>query len=124
MTVTVSGPLFDGRALRTAAVMTDEIVDSVAQDAFDEVGAALDAFLKNPTGYYESRIAVDRTRDGNIVHDSGVIYGPWLAGVSSRNERSRFKGYAHWQRARQRTQARVASTSAPIVSKRVREMNR
>lgn len=123
MTVTTTGPLFDGRAQRTAKVMVDEITDELAQEAFEEVGAALDVMLKNPTGYYESQITVDRSRDTAVVHDSGVVYGPWLAGVSSRNQSSRFKGYTHWRRAVQRTQASVERVSQPIVRRRVAEMN-
>lgn len=121
--VTVTGPLFNGRALHQAGLMTRDVVDAAAQEVFHEVGAALDAMLKNPTGYYESRITVDRSRDTAVVHDQGVIYGPWLAGVSSLNEKSRFKGYPHWQRARQRTQAKVPQIAAPIVTRRVRGMN-
>ena len=122
--VTISGPLFDGRALRAAAVMTEEIIRDVGQEAFHEVGIALDAVLKHPTGYYESQITTDRTTSGVLVHDSGVIYGPWLAGVGSRNETSRFKGYSHWLRARQRTQNRVRSIARPVVRKHVARMNR
>ncbi len=33
-----------------------------------------------------------------IIWDSGVVYGPWLEGVSSRNERSRFKGYGMFRK--------------------------
>ncbi len=118
-----SGPLFDGRALRLTSVMSDEIAEVVAQKAFEEVGAALGAVLKNPTGYYESRITVDRQRsDMFVVHDQGVFYGPWLAGVSSLNATSRFKGYAHWMRAKQRTEANVAGIAAPVVTKRIRQM--
>ena len=36
-----------------------------------------------------------------IIHDSHVIYGPWLEGVSSRNETTRFKGYAMFRNAKQ-----------------------
>jgi len=39
-----------------------------------------------------------------IIHDSHVIYGPWLEGVSSRNQASRFKGYALWRRTRDKLQ--------------------
>ena len=33
------------------------------------------------------------------IHDSLVVYGPWLEGVSSRNQRSRFKGYHMFRNA-------------------------
>ena len=43
------------------------------------------------------------------VHDSNVVYGPWLEGVSSRNQQTRFKGYAMFRNARQQLD-RIAVT--------------
>ncbi len=123
--VTVTGSLTNGKALRQSSLMTAEIVNDTAQEVFDQVGAALDVMLKNPTGYYESRITVSRVRGSDaVVHDQGVVYGPWLAGVSSRNNASRFKGYAHWRRATQLTQAKVVQIAAPSIRKHVKVMNR
>lgn len=122
--VTMTGPAFDGRAKRTADVMTDEIEVAVGEEAFDMVHLELDLHLRNPTGYYESQVVVDRARGDVVVHDSGVVYGPWLEGVSSRNERSRFKGYASFRRATQRVQGQVGQIAAPIVTRRVAGMNR
>lgn len=121
--VTATGPVCDGRAITHVSHMTEEIVRDVGQDAVHQVGAALDTVLKNPTGYYESQITIDLAQTTAVVHDAGVVYGPWLAGVSSRNDRSRFKGYAHWQRARQRTQRNVPAVARPVVAKHVRKMN-
>ena len=122
-TASSTGPLFNGSALRQSAAMVEEIVEDVANDAFREVQAALGASLQNPTGFYESRIAIDRTRTNAVVHDSGVVYGPWLAGVSSRNATSRFKGYAHWMQAKQRAERNIPQTTARTVRTRVRNMN-
>ena len=124
MTARATGPLFDGRALRIADKMNDDINDAVAQEAFEQVGAALNVVLRNPTGFYQSRIAIRRARGSAVVDDSGVVYGPWLAGVSSRNQTTRFKGYAHWRRATQRTQTKVKRIADPIVRRHVKAMNR
>ncbi len=124
MTTRATGPLFDGRALRIADRMSDDIIDAVAEEAFEQVGAALNVVLRNPTGFYQSRIAIRRARGSAVVDDSGVVYGPWLAGVSSRNQTSRFKGYAHWRRATQRTERLVGQTANPIVRRHVKAMNR
>jgi hypothetical protein len=122
--VTATGPIVDGRALREATKMTEEVVNDVAQHAFERVGIALDTVLKHPTGYYESQITVDRAMGAEaVVHDQGVIYGPWLAGVGSRNAASRFKGYTHWRRATQHTQRNVLQIAAPTVAKSTRKMN-
>jgi len=124
MTTRATGSLFDGRALRIVDKMSTDINEAVAQEAFEEVGAALDVMLKNPTGFYESRITIKRVRDSFVVNDSGVVYGPWLAGVSSRNNASRFKGYTHWRQATQRTQTRVGKIAKPLVRRHVKAMNR
>lgn len=35
------------------------------------------------------------------IHDSGVVYGPWLEGTSSRNKTTRFKGYSSFRKVKQ-----------------------
>ena len=124
MTVRATGPLFDGRALRVADKMSDDINEATAQEASEQVDAALNVVLRNPTGFYQSRIRIRRARGSVVVDDSGVVYGPWLAGVSSRNQTTRFKGYAHWRQATQRTETRVTRIADPIVRRHVKAMNR
>jgi hypothetical protein len=91
--VQLSGPLFDGTAEKALDDIADGATLEVAQEAFKRVRARLRSVLKNPTGYYESRVQVSNTSNGNTVDDGGVIYGPWLEGVGSRNSSTRFKGY-------------------------------
>jgi hypothetical protein len=91
--VTFSGPLWDGRARRAIGDFLDAAAEEVAQQGVNEVKQMLGGVLKNPTGYYERHITTDRQQNGIATTDSGVIYGPWLEGVSSRNQTSRFKGY-------------------------------
>jgi len=43
------------------------------------------------------------------IHDSGVVYGPWLEGTSSRNQTTRFKGYASFRRVKQWLEKGIAS---------------
>ena len=74
--------------------------------------------LQHPTGRYESSIQTSIQSDSNLVTDGGMVYGPWLAGTSSRNDRSRFKGYQHWRRATQRLQER----SSEIVDKTLSDL--
>ena len=64
------------------------------------------SLVQHPTGHYESRIDY-RVVTRNVgaayteLHDSGVIYGPWLEGISRRNRVSRFKGYASFRKSLQ-----------------------
>jgi hypothetical protein len=90
------GPLFDNRAALAAAGYVEEIEQVIAEVGVQKVKVALGPFLKHPTGYYMSQLQASRAFDGWEIHDGGVVYGPWLAGVGSRNRTTRFKGYRHW----------------------------
>lgn len=115
--VTLSGPLFDGRA---PIIMDDYMkanLDRIADLAEDAVQQELDVVLVNPTGFYRSQIKAERrtgtgrTHYDVVVHDSGVVYGPWLAGTGSRNAPvTRFKGYTHWRKAAQRIEKLAKDT--------------
>ena len=115
--VTLSGPLFDGRA---PIIMDDYMkanLDRIGDLAEDAVQQELDVVLVNPTGFYRSQIKAERrtgtgrTHYDVVVHDSGVVYGPWLAGTGSRNAPvTRFKGYTHWRKAAQRIEKLAKDT--------------
>lgn len=96
-----SGPLFDGGARRAAANYAEELDAELADEGQRLVVQYLHKFLRNPTGYYVSRVRVEQRGTAHQVTDSGVVYGPWLAGVSERNRATRFKGYRHWRLAQQ-----------------------
>jgi hypothetical protein len=122
MTVDTSGPIFDGRARRVLDKLETEMTETVADKALTEVTHRLAEVLKNPTGTYVSRLQVERAGEDRKVTDGGVVYGPWLAGVSSRNQTSRFKGYTHWRRATQTAQSKVDEWTRMVVERRVREL--
>ncbi len=123
--VTATGPLFDGRALRALDRLETDLVETVSDQGEVDVRQFLDSALRNPTGFYQSRIKSDRVaRDRYQVSDGGVVYGPWLEGVSSRNKASTFKGYSHFRRVAQRLQRNVVRVTRPVVRRRVGQMNR
>jgi hypothetical protein len=102
-----SGPIFDGRAAAAAHAFVAESERVIAAKGSDMVKHNLRAVLRHPTGYYESRVSAH----GNVVQDGGVIYGPWLEGVGSRNSPvTRFPGYFTFRRTTQELRAR----SVPI----------
>lgn len=105
------GPMFDGRTAAAMHTYRDEISLRIAEEGEKLIRQRLKVVLQHPTGYYESRISVDRAGDGYRVSDGGVIYGPWLEGVGSRNSPvTRFPGYATFRRTK------------PLVDKRAREI--
>lgn len=103
----ITGPLFDGRAIRAADGLSVGIEDRAGQLIVNDVKAVLDVSVQNPTGNYERHIRTERQQNDLSVNDSGIIYGPWLEGISSRNVSTRFKGYAAFRKAFQSSQAKV-----------------
>lgn len=74
--------------------MFTDMQTDVAAHASAQVHTILNAKIRKPTPYYETQITTERQVDDLVVHDRGVIYGPWLEGTGSRNfPVTRFKGY-------------------------------
>lgn len=92
--VDTRGPLTDGRANMIMRRYADAVENRTAETAYDLVRFYLDANLRNPTPYYELQVRIERAGGNPRVTDGGVIYGPWLEGVGSRNAPvTRFPGY-------------------------------
>lgn len=98
------GPIFDRMADREIDAFLEQAKDDVAAQAHANVAMFLNAQIRNPTPYYETQIITQRAGADRIVHDRGIIYGPWLEGVGSRNRTTRFKGYASFRKAFQQTE--------------------
>lgn len=95
-----TGPLFNGRLAHSLHMVIDEAEQEIATLGADHLRGDLGAPpFKNPTGWYKSHITPKKLGPFWAIQDSGVPYGPWLAGTSRRNRISRFKGYHHWRRA-------------------------
>jgi hypothetical protein len=103
----VSGPVFDGRAAQAAADFTEQVKEDVAAQGYANVMTNLNASIRHPTPYYETQITTSRHGDALVVNDRGIIYGPWLEGVGSRNKTTRFKGYFSFRRATQELRGQV-----------------
>lgn len=101
--VTRTGPVFDGTAEAEAGRFVTELEQEVAELGVDLVRTQLDRVLRNPSGYYRSKV----TYTGNRIHDSRVIYGPWLEGIDRRNRTTRFKGYSTFRLVSQKLDAEV-----------------
>lgn len=117
-----SGPLFNGEAQKAIEDFQVDAEETIGDYAVNEIQSELGKVLKNPTGYYKSKIVTDRQSDDNRVHDSGVVYGPWLEGVGSKNKSSRFKGYATFRRVTQRLNTQAASVAQRVLPKYLERM--
>lgn len=97
-----SGPWATGRVRRALHDYSDDVEYQVARRGEQMVDARLRQVLRHPTGYYQSKITVDRTSGGRyMVHDQRVVYGPWLEGTGSRNAPvTVFPGYFTFRRTK------------------------
>jgi hypothetical protein len=88
-----AGPMMSQGASGIVRNTLDEACREVIQTASAGVHTILNARIKHPTPYYETQITVETMPGTYIVHDRGIVYGPWLEGTSGRNQVTRFKGY-------------------------------
>jgi hypothetical protein len=98
--VTFHGPFFDERGQHFADELKEKGLREVAAQGYSDVMHHLNRSIRHPTPYYETQITVTADPpDVKRINDRGVIYGPWLEGVGSRNRTTRFKGYFSFRRA-------------------------
>lgn len=105
--MTAKGPVFDGRAERYTQDFTRQAGREVANEGRGTVLAEFSKDAQHPTGRYARSLHVVRYSSRHEVTDGGMVYGPWLAGASSRNKKTRFKGYTFWRRSTQLLQRRT-----------------
>lgn len=95
----------------------------VAAEGEEDVRAQLGRVLKHPTGYYEAHITTIRRGLTRVIHDGGVIYGPWLEGTGSRNfPVTRFKGYSTFRRVKQALQVKALPIAERALPSYLRRM--
>jgi len=122
--VDAHGPLFTGQLQRQIPHALFEAQQEVATVGADHLRGDLGRppFIK-PTGWYRSHITPKLLGALWTIWDSGVVYGPWLAGTSTRNHTSRFKGYAHWRRAIAHTNRIARPITEKIIARNLRGMS-
>jgi hypothetical protein len=102
-----NGPLFDMRARRAFSDFRDELEEESAEWALDHIKGTYHTHFKNPTGYYESNVRLKNSSEVWDGGQGGPVYGPWLEGVSDRNNATRFKGYHAFRKAAQALDRRI-----------------
>lgn len=113
--VELSGPIFDARAQRVVDAMLDDAAQAVAERAQNDVRETIQSKAVRRTGNYERHVQIDRAGNDRQVNDGGIVYGPWLEGVSRRNHSTRFRGYAQFRRATQQLAGRTGEIAEPAV---------
>lgn len=111
------GPMFNGKTAAALHTYSDQVGYKVATYAEDQIQARLGQVLQHPTGYYQSKVTVERAGSGYRVTDQGVIYGPWLEGTSSRNQTTSFKGYQTFRRTKAIVDQKAPGIAAELLGR-------
>jgi hypothetical protein len=111
------------RARRAFADMRDELEHDLAEYTLGQVRSSFHDHFRQPTGYYESHVHISNASSGLEVTDGGWAgpkYGPWLEGVGSRNQTTRFKGYHAFRNAAIKAQQRAEAMGYRLFEERYR----
>lgn len=113
--VTYQGPVFGSTPEMMGLVLATRLMDRIAAFAIEDVHKRLDDDIRYPTPFYETQVRISNSSTSRMIHDNGVIYGPWLEGVSHMNALTPFKGYHSFRNACQHT----IESLGPIISSEV-----
>jgi len=135
-----SGPLFDGGADRAVRDYCRDVERRLAEEAARRVRLYLPTQYKylhgtgevpRPEvdrgagpGYYASQVHAEASIEQYRVTDSGVIYGPWLEGVSERNMAYRFPGYHAFRKIASEMNRESGELAEEILPPYLERMNR
>lgn len=112
------GPMFNGKMAAALGTYSDQVEYKIATYAEDLVQQRLASSLQNPTGYYQSKVTVERAGTGYRLWDQGVVYGPWLEGTGSRNAPvTSFAGYSSFRRAKAMTNQKAPQIAAELLAR-------
>jgi hypothetical protein len=120
--------MFDVRAQRYVDQMLTEVKQEVGDYGLFLWQMNLEGSLRNQTGRYMASTQVVWRDQDRVVNDgwpqSGVVYGPWLEGVGSRNSPvTRFPGYFAMRRAASALFPKVKRIGQPFVDKCIGRIN-
>lgn len=105
--MSTSGPLFTKRLDASVEAAVRRAETKLADAGVALVRNVVRSSAQRRTGRYERAVRNTRTAGSSQVNDGGIVYGPWLEGVSRRNATTSFKGYAPYRKAAQQLEKRA-----------------
>lgn len=116
------GALFTTQAHRLFEEFEEDLEEEGAEWALRHIKRTFHTHFQQPTGYYEANVRIHNTTSGQEVWDGGYagpVYGPWLEGVGSRNNTTRFKGYHAFRNAAAALEVRIESLGDRLLYRNV-----
>ena len=133
--IEMKGPILEGksgRVLRREATRMIRTLVELGEQRLDQVlrprpgGVFLSVTEARPgkssTGHYRRSVSGTVQELHGRIDDGNVVYGPWLEGVGSRNQTTRFKGYASFRRTAQWLQKQVNGVARKAMGRLVRSL--
>jgi len=123
------GPLFSGVAEAELAAAVLAVQEEVASYAEFQWQMNMTESFQNPSEppRYQSHVNILKRGGDLVVNDgypgSGLVYGPWLEGIGSRNASTRFKGYFALRRAANSVAQKTAAIAKPIIDAFITKAN-
>lgn len=125
--IRTSGPFFDARRTRFTTEFCEDLAREVAETAEDLWIGGMKRSFKDPTPIYWNTTRIENHGKLVVVNDGGrtggLVYGPWLEGVGSRNKTTRFKGYFNLRKAAQKARGEIKKAAAVLLPGYYRRMN-
>ena len=133
--VEITGALFKGTAPSVLRKVTNSAVEELLEEGqgflFETLRprpagvykTAQEAGRNASTGNYRRNVQASVQNLSGTLSDGGVLYGPWLEGVSSRNKSTRFPGYFSFRKAQQYMDKKSEKVLNKYMAKFARKMN-
>ncbi len=122
----VYGPFFAPNIDAVVDAGVKSLERKIANEGERRIGNYMRRFFRHPTPRYWLHVLAKPRADYHVVTDGGIVYGPWLAGIGSRNRTTRFKGYKHWRLTVQELNSKraMAFIVDPVISDICKVLNR
>mgnify|MGYP005821522085 CR=1 FL=1 len=134
----MKGAIFDGRAPHLLKDVMSGAVKELIEDGESILGQKLrpasagvyegslvgGTRVQTSTGNYRRNISTRITELNGLITDGGVVYGPWLEGISSRNMTTRFKGYMTFRKTSQELEKKSREVFNKYLRRFVDRVNR
>ncbi len=127
VTVSFSGPLFDGLAGRVMDEYCREVEDVLGEKGLELVKGNLEEHIRVNRHVYDSNIQTRRDPESVAITDgwpqTHLVYGPWLEGVGSRNAPvTVFEGYWSFRDAAATLNEQALDTAQALLPKYLGEL--